>query len=115
MKGKIFIFFLLVVACAASHYSFAQSETHSQSQVHEEATDASITSSKDTLILADSIIVIHTVCAPICSSHVRVYNKEWKEIGVIKAPFQSAFPEAYIENNKVFWRDNDTQDYTPAY
>ena len=114
MKGKIIIFLLLVVACAASHYSFAQSETHSQSQVHE-ATDSSITSSKDTLILADSIIVIHTVCAPICSSHVRVYNKEWKEIGVMKAPFQSAFPEAYIENNKVLWRDNDTQDYTPAY
>ena len=99
MKGKIIIFLLLVVACAASHYSFAQS----------------ITSSKDTLILADSIIVIHTVCAPICSSHVRVYNKEWKEIGVMKATFQSAFPEAYIENNKVLWRDNDTLDYTPAY
>jgi hypothetical protein len=114
VKSKIIIFLLLVVACAASHYSFAQSEIHSQSQVHE-ATDSSITSSKDTLILVDSIIVIHTVCAPICSSHVRVYNKEWREIGVMKAPFQSAFPEAYIENNKVLWRDNDTQDYTPAY
>ena len=112
MKSKIIIFLLLVVACAASHYSFAQSETHSQSQVHE-ATDASITSSKDTLILADSIIVIHTVCAPICSSHVRVYNKEWEEIGVLKAPFRSIFPEAYVEDGKLLWRDNDTFDYTP--
>lgn len=112
MKGKIIIFLLLVVACAASHYSFAQSETHSQSQVHE-TTDTNITSSKDTLILADSIIVIHTVCAPICSSHVRVYNKEWEEIGVLKAPFRSIFPEAYVEDGKLLWRDNDTFDYTP--
>ena len=61
----------------------------------------------------DSIIVVHTVCAPICSSHARVYNKEWKEISVLKPPFKSAFPEAYIENGKVLWRDNDNFDYTP--
>lgn len=73
-----------------------------------------ITSMRDTLITNDSIIVIHTVCAPICSSHARIYNKEWKEIGVLKAPFKSAFPEAYIEEDKILWRDNDNFDYTPA-
>ena len=72
-----------------------------------------ISSTRDTLVLMDSIIVIHTVCAPICSSHARVYNKEWKEISVLKPPFKSAFPEAYIENGKVLWRDNDNFDYTP--
>ena len=25
------------------------------------------------------------------------------------------FPEAYIEDERILWRDNDTQDYTPAY
>ena len=72
------------------------------------------TSTRDTLITNDSIIIIHTVCAPICSSHVRVCNKEWKEIGILKAPFKSAFPEAYIENNQLLWRDNDNFDYEPA-
>ena len=73
-----------------------------------------ITSVRDTLITNDSIIVIHTVCAPICSSHARVYNKEWQLIGVLKPPFKSAFPEAYIEDGRVLWRDNDNFDYTPV-
>lgn len=72
-----------------------------------------VISTRDTLITNDSIIVIHTVCAPICSSHARVYNKEWQEIGVLKAPFKSIFPEAYIENEKLLWRDNDTLSYSP--
>jgi hypothetical protein len=72
-----------------------------------------VTSHRDTLMRNDSIIVIHTACAPICSSHVRVYNKEWEQIGVIKAPFKSIFPEAYIEDDKILWRDNDNFDYTP--
>lgn len=73
-----------------------------------------VTSTRDTLFSGDSIIVIHTVCAPICSSRARVYNKEWKEIGILRAPFQSAFPEAYIEKGKVLWRDNDNFDYSPV-
>ena len=109
MRGKVFILLILLFVGVAHHYSFAQQDTMAEQQ------SAEPISKRDTLVLGDSIVVIHTVCAPICSSHVRVYNKEWKEIGVIKAPFQSAFPEAYIENNKILWRDNDTQDYTPAY
>ena len=73
-----------------------------------------VTSVRDTLITNDSIIVIHTVCAPICSSHARVYNKEWQLIGVLEPPFKSAFPEAYIEEDKLLWRDNDNFDYTPV-
>lgn len=73
-----------------------------------------IISRRDTLVTHDSIIVIHTVCAPICSSHARVYNMEWQEIGVLKAPFKSVFPEAYIEDGKLLWRDNDNYDYDPV-
>lgn len=72
-----------------------------------------VTSVRDTLITNDTIIVIHTVCAPICSSRARVFDKEWQEIGVLRPPFQSIFPEAYIENGKLLWRDNDNFDYTP--
>ncbi len=72
-----------------------------------------VTSVRDTLITNDTIIVIHTVCAPICSSRARIYNKEWQEIGVLRPPFSSIFPEAYIEDGKLLWRDNDNFDYTP--
>ena len=72
------------------------------------------TSVLDTLIGSDSIVVIHTVCAPICSSCARVYNKEWQFLGNITPPIQTAFPEAYIEDGKLLWRDNDPYDYTPA-
>ena len=73
-----------------------------------------ITSVRDTLITNDSIIVVHTVCAPICSSRARIYNKEWQLMGELQAPFTSIFPEAYIEDGQLLWRDNDTLDYTPC-
>ena len=104
---------LFIVFCSASLYLFA-AQSEPQNVNDSDSTCTSITSSRDTLRINDSILVIHTVCAPICSSHVRVYNKEWQYLGVLKAPFKSAFPEAYIENNKILWRDNDTFDYTPC-
>lgn len=69
----------------------------------------STTSVRDTLVTGDSIIVIHTVCAPVCSSCARVYNKEWHFIGTLTPPFRSPFPEAYIENGRLLWRDNYSQ------
>ena len=103
---------LFIVFCSASLYLFAaQSEPQNVSDC--DSTYTSITSRRDTLCIHDSILVIHTICTPICSSHVRVYNKEWEEIGVLKAPFRSIFPEAYVEDGKLLWRDNDTFDYTP--
>ena len=35
-------------------------------------------------------------------------------MGILRPPFRSAFPEAYIEDGKLLWRDNDTFDYTPC-
>lgn len=117
MKGRRFILLVVLFVCAENHCSFAQQTTKPLDS--NKITSASlnhdkITSTRDTIALGDSIVVIHTVCAPLCSSHVRVYNKEWKEIGVLKAPFQSPFPEAYIEDGKILWRDNDLYDYEPA-
>lgn len=104
---------LFIVFCSANLYLFA-AQSEPQNVNDNDSTYTSITSSRDTLCIHDSIIVIHTVCAPICSSHVRVYNKDWKEKGVLEAPFTSVFPEAYVEGGKILWRDNDTLDYTPA-
>ena len=118
MKSIQLSILFIYLACMVSPISFAeQVSVHEQidstSVTDNDATYAVPTSIRDTLMTNDSIIVIHTICAPICSSHARVYNKEWQEIGVLKAPFKSAFPEAYIEEGKILWRDNDNFDYTP--
>lgn len=109
MRGKVFILLVLLFVGVAQHYSFAQQDTTTEQQT------AAPTSKRDTLVLSDSIVVIHTVCAPICSSHARVYNKEWQLMGELQAPFTSIFPEAYIEDGQLLWRDNDTLDYTPCF
>lgn len=108
MKKILTLFIVLFVSVLVSEL------LNSNAVASELQNDYEVTSVRDTLLTNDSILVIHTVCAPICSSHVRVYNKEWQYLGVMKAPFKSAFPEAYIENNKILWRDNDTFDYTPC-
>ncbi len=107
MKKILTLFIVLFVSVLVSEL------LNSNAVASELQNDYEVTSVRDTLLTNDSILVIHTVCAPICSSHVRVYNKEWQYLGALKAPFKSAFPEAYIENNKLLWRDNDTFDYTP--
>lgn len=117
MKKRILI--LLFFVSIVSHYSLAQQVTTTELLSSDEVTtqkqsDEPISSVRDTIETGDSIIVIHTVCAPICSSRVRVYNKEWQEVGLLYPPFSSIFPEAYIENGKILWRNNDTFDYTPT-
>ncbi len=108
MKKILTLFIVLFVSVLVSEL------LNSNAVASELQNDYEVTFVRDTLLTNDSILVIHTICAPICSSHVRVYNKEWQYLGVLKAPFKSAFPEAYIENNKLLWRDNDTFDYTPC-
>ena len=108
MKKILTLFIVLFVSVLVSEL------LNSNAVASELQNDYEVTSVRDTLLTNDSILVIHTVCAPICSSHVRVYTKEWQYLGVLKAPFKSAFPEAYIENNQLLWRDNDTFDYTPT-
>lgn len=108
MKKILTLFIVLFVSVLVSEL------LNSNAVASELQNDYEVTSVRDTLLTNDSILVIHTLCAPICSSHVRVYNKEWQYLGALKAPFKSAFPEAYIENNKILWRDNDTFDYTPC-
>lgn len=119
MKGRIFILLVLQFASIASHYSFAQQTTTAEllnsDEITSEQHSKELLSTRDTIALGDSIVVIHTVCAPICSSRVRVYNKEWKEIGIMRPPFKSAFPEAYVEDGNLLWHDNDTFDYTPCF
>lgn len=109
MRNRVYI--LLVVLFV----SVVTSELLNSNAIASEPLDCDeVTSVCDTIALGDSIVVIHTVCAPICSSCVRVYNKEWHFIGNMIPPIKTTFPEAYIEDGKILWRDNDPYDYTPA-
>jgi hypothetical protein len=109
MKKRIFTLFIALFVCL-----LVSELLNSNAVASELQNDYEVTSVRDTLLTNDSIVVVHTVCAPICSSCVRVYNKEWQFLGNLTPPIKTAFPEAYIEECKLLWRDNDTFDYTPA-
>ena len=54
-------------------------------------------------------LLIGVMCLAELCTHI--YNKEWKEIGTLRPPFEHAvFPEAYIEDKKIRWRDNTPAD-----
>lgn len=54
----------------------------------------------------DTIVVIQTACAPICSSCVRVYNKEWELQHQLWPTESGIFLEAAYRDGKVYWTDN---------
>lgn len=65
------------------------------------------------MFVADNIIVVYTVCAPVCSSCARVYNKEWEFLFPLEPPFTSVFPLATIdhETGRIVWTDNNQWEY----
>ena len=54
----------------------------------------------------DTIVVIQTACAPICSSCVRVYNKEWELLRQLWPTVSGIFPQAEYRDGRVYWTDN---------
>ena len=55
----------------------------------------------------DSTLVVETVCAPICSSHACVYNKEWLLLHSISEPEAYIVPQARIDSlGYLSWEDN---------
>ena len=109
MRGKVVILFMVLFVSVV-----ASERLNSNAVASEPLNNDTVTCICDTIALGDSIVIIHTVCAPICSSCARVYNKEWQFQGNMTPPIKRAFPEAYIVEGKLLWRDNDPYDYTPA-
>jgi hypothetical protein len=62
---------------------------------------------------SDSILLIRSQCAPLCSSFARVYNEQWHLLRAIPTPRDMVLPEAYVENGKLLWRDNFHEDESP--
>jgi hypothetical protein len=79
-----------------------------QAQVPGAETPATTTYNRDTLTVSkDSVIIVITACAPICSSIVITEDANGDKTGEITSPYPDAiFPEAYIENDSIKWRDN---------
>lgn len=60
----------------------------------------------EVLNYSDSILLVQTVCAPVCSSLARVYNKEWQIIREVYPPQECIFPFATIQDGRIMWKDN---------
>ncbi len=57
----------------------------------------------------DSILVVQTVCAPVCSSCAHIYNKEWLLLREVRPAKECTFPLATIRNGQLVWQDNTVQ------
>ncbi len=57
----------------------------------------------------DSILVVQTVCAPVCSSCAHIYNKEWQLLREMRPAKECIFPLATIRNGQLVWQDNTAQ------
>ena len=55
---------------------------------------------------SDSVLVIQTVCSPVCSSVANLYTADGKLIHPIKSPSNYVFPFASIEDGRVTWSDH---------
>lgn len=53
----------------------------------------------------DSTLLVKTICAPICSSIVGVYDAEGKKIRSIQYQEEAVFPYATIQDGQIIWED----------
>lgn len=54
----------------------------------------------------DSVLIVETVCAPICASHARVINNEGITLRDIPYPTTGMLHEAHIDSvGKLSWTD----------
>lgn len=62
----------------------------------------------------DSVLLIRSQCAPLCSSFARVYDSEWNILRPIPTPNNLVLPEAYVQNGELLWRENYHEEILPA-
>lgn len=61
----------------------------------------------ETYHYGDSILLVQTVCAPLCSSVARMYDSQWTLLHPIPAPNAYTLPQAFIdENGTIRWQEN---------
>ena len=61
----------------------------------------------ETYHYGDSILLVQTVCAPLCSSVARMYDSRWTLLHPIPAPDAYTLPQAFIDKNgAIRWQEN---------
>ena len=61
----------------------------------------------ETYHYGDSILLVQTVCAPLCSSVARMYDSQWTLLHHIPAPDAYTLPPAFIDSNgAIRWQEN---------
>lgn len=61
----------------------------------------------ETFHYGDSILLVQTVCAPLCSSVARMYDSHWTLLHPVPAPDAYTLPQAFIdENGTIRWQEN---------
>ena len=61
----------------------------------------------ETYHYGDSILLVQTVCAPLCSSVARMYDSQWTLLHPMPTPDAYTLPQAFIENNgAIRWQEN---------
>ena len=61
----------------------------------------------ETYHYGDSILLVQTVCAPLCSSVAQMYDSDWTLLHPIAAPADYTLPQAFIApNGTIRWQEN---------
>ena len=61
----------------------------------------------ETYHYGDSILLVQTVCAPLCSSVAQMYDSRWTLLHPIPTPDAYTLPQAFIDNNgAIRWQEN---------
>ncbi len=61
----------------------------------------------ETYHYGDSILLVQTVCAPLCSSVARMYDSQWTLLHPVPAPEAYTLPQAFINTNGTLrWQEN---------
>ena len=61
----------------------------------------------ETYHYGDSILLVQTVCAPLCSSVAQMYDSRWTLLHPIPAPDAYTLPQAFIDSNgDIRWQEN---------
>lgn len=61
----------------------------------------------ETYHYGDSILLVQTVCAPLCSSVARMYDSHWTLLHPIPAPDAYTLPQAFIDDHgNIRWQEN---------
>ncbi len=64
----------------------------------------------DWLVENNKILLIQTLCSPICSSAVSEYDMDWQRIRTIQPDKEGVFIRAHIENDTLVFTDETPEE-----